>query len=109
MQLYTAYGCSSANQYYPEDSIPSTNKINTEHFAEENCEIDILLDLDESQLQICLVGDISKDKEFKLWGFEDENKLGWVPHFNLCDEGTALRLAEIPISWYGLPKGIDFE
>ena len=54
------------------------------------------------ELKICFVGELTKEKEFKLWEFD--KGLGWVPHFNLYYNNTELRVARIPIEWYGKKK-----
>ena len=51
------------------------------------------------ELKICLVGELTKEKEFRLWGFDEG--LGWVPHINLHTTNTELRIARIPTDWYG--------
>ena len=113
--IHLVYGCSSDSQYYPLRGCThydKANKINTKHFVSSTeFEIDIYLDLEANQLKICLVGELSEDKEVKIWGFEHETKSesGWVPHFNIYWSDTKLRLARIPIEWYGLPKDIEFE
>ena len=52
-----------------------------------------------NELKICLVGELTKEKEFRLWRFDEG--LGWVPHFNLFETNTEIRIARIPIDWYG--------
>ena len=57
------------------------------------------MDIKKNELKIRLVGDLKQENEFRLWGFD--KGLGWVPHFNLYRKGTELRIARIPIEWFG--------
>ena len=88
-----------------------TNKARTHDWNLKIYEIDILLDLEKNELRISVVGEASdsRNQEVRLWGFEEKSPLGWVPHFNMCDPGTSIRIARIPITWYALPKVIKFE
>ena len=81
-------------------SYSCTNGTKTKHFqSKELYEIDIYLDLQKNELKICLVGELTKDKELKSWGLP--KGLGWVPHFNLYYKNTEIRIARIPMEWYG--------
>ena len=103
--LYTAYGISGNNQYY--DKSTSHNKINTNHFhAATN--VDLLLDVDNGKLNLCEVGNRSDTKEAKLWNLPIGNH-GWLPHFNIFGAQIQLRLAKIPVLWYGVQKSNIFE
>ena len=78
------------------------NDINTSHFECVNLEVDLLLDIDDKKLNVCVVGQCAKGKEVKIWDFEVSSK-GFVPYFNLLHVGQQLQCIKIPISWYGVP------
>ena len=78
--------------------------INLQHFAAtEEYEVDILLNIDEKKLNVCVVGQCVEGKEVKIWNFEVSPK-GFVPYFNLYYVGQQLQCIKIPILWYGVPK-----
>ena len=109
MIIKIADGCSCWSHYYPyrDGHYSSTDGISTDHFGSNKlCEVNICLDLEKNELKIYLVGGLSCDKKFRLWGFD--KGLGWVPHFNLYHKKTELRIAEVPIEWYGEQKN-DFQ
>ena len=108
------YGISTESEYFPVPGVDNywdqTNGISTRHLgSQKEFQVDMYLDLKINQLRICLVGELTKNKEIKIWGFGRETFRGWVPHFNLDVAGTEIRLARIPIPSYGLPMAFNFE
>ena len=66
-------------------------------------EVDILLDLDQHKLDICVVG--HNDKMYKMqYGNIPQQQGEYVPHFNVHDLDIQLQIAQIPSSWFGIPK-----
>ena len=55
-------------------------------------------------MDICVVGVNDKQKVAKWWRIAT-NKKGWVPFFNMATKNAEIRVAKIPIEWFG--KQID--
>eukprot|EP01084_Bolivina_argentea_P227717 384634_1 len=107
----------------PSEEFIKCNGSNLMVFCFElNCEIDLLLDVDNGILRLGMVTDRSyRDKcvnmeeickdtnkqifkdEAILWGLPTNDKCkGWVPHCNILSDGAELRIAEIDIQIYGI-------
>ena len=91
------------------------NDIDTKHFRVKKCDIDLLFNVDEGEMKLCVVeGDAVADgKEAVLREIGkskgEENNSGWVPHFNFGSTGKRMcvRLTQIPIEWYGKSIALD--
>eukprot|EP01084_Bolivina_argentea_P169241 293408_1 len=114
-----AYGIGKKeNQWFTSNLFTSNTKIvnhnscKWDRFPTFQCgEIDMLLDADNGQLNICIVGFVQD--EAKLMdlpipnkvkpNYFNENHIGWTPHFICNAPDQQLRIMEIPIECYGKP------
>lgn len=96
------------NNYYPKpkwEYYEHCNRIQMNHLYERmDGEIDMLLDVDKGELELCLVGLIDEAKRPKLWNLPLSMQNGWVPHFNIYQKDNSVRIASIPVSWYGIEQ-----
>ena len=106
----TAWGISQQqSQWYPlrdSDYRKDNNKdkCSKKYFNQlRDGEVDLLLDVDNKTLNICVVGKCDDKHEAKIWNLDD-NENGWVPHLNCYSynhSGHQFRIAKIPNDWYG--------
>merc|ERR1712154_651844 len=106
------WGVSCNGCWYPSLDV-THSKIGTTHFYRPNLEVDILLNLENGELRICVVGMLSEDKEAILYGINQrDNANGWLPHLNIFNNGdgdrydtggSEVRIAEIDPKFYGQP------
>ena len=79
-----------------------------------NCEIDIFLDLDSTEMRMCIVGKTANDSKYAkeaIW-YEVKNKSGWVPHFNFdsfLKNKQKIQIAKVPLEWYGKEAKIEWD
>ena len=69
----------------------------------------MLLDADKGILKFCVVPFVEEKYEAILRKIPIDNDEGYVPHFNLDRRGQNLKIARIPIDWYGKEKSSIFE
>ena len=103
--MYIAFGLASSNRYpknvkTAERYWPHHNKVSVGHFHREQLEIDILLNVDNCELHLCVVGECEDSKIVKLTNLP-KLSTGWVPHFNIFGENDSVRCASMPFEWYG--------
>ena len=102
-----AFGVSKFDeQCYPKHNDrlywPDHEKCNKKYFKElENGEVDILLNLNENTLAICVVGHSEAPYEAKLTNLPKKED-GWVPHLDTNSRDQTLQIAKIPVAWYGV-------
>merc|ERR1719242_80128 len=82
-------------------------------FAENNIEIDILLDADKGSVQFVVVGTLGKmmtarngkkkTGEAIMCQLPTNTDHGWVPYINTftSSQGCELRICKVPADWYG--------
>ena len=110
---HTVYGIKpngvSYQNVYGETNPDRYNGTDTEHFKAEQCDIDLLFNVDEGIMKWCMVeGDAVVDgKEAVLREVgtreNEQNDSGWVPHFvfGANAKHMSVRVTQIPIEWYG--------
>ena len=110
IEYLNLYGIENSNgkNYLPQDPINKTkyqynNDNPTSFFKQKECEIDMLLDIDKGELKFCIVGQYDPQNEIILYNLPKIQN-GWIPQFNLNGKNIELRIAQIPIQWYGIPK-----
>eukprot|EP01084_Bolivina_argentea_P203110 346934_1 len=106
-------GCYSNGSKCNEETIDTTYlQYNGLHI------VDILLDCDNGKLNMQLMNPKcpqQKYEEIKCWNMpckennynNNINFKGYVPHFNVSGNGITMRLAKIPIEWYGIQPSHD--
>ena len=107
-----AYGIGVLHgQWYPKQEPENKNwkhhnNFNWKHFlALRDGEVDILLNIDKCTLSICVVGHLQSGFDAQLMKLPTlETESGWVPHVNTYKYGQQVRVAKIPVTWYGIPK-----
>ena len=82
----TVYGVArsrNTNYYKPHDS--DCNRIDLQHFIQDECAIDMLLDATNGSLRMCVVGMCNEEKEVKINNMPTTKTEGWThgwsPHF----------------------------
>ena len=90
----------SANSYWGS---ASHNKPNDTPFTAKESEVDMLLNVDERKLDLCIVGHNDDKHHVKFWSLPIGQN-GWVPHFNVYYNNTILRIATISPSLFGKQK-----
>ena len=105
---------SPKSNFYKPTFHDKCNKIDLEHFIQDECAIDILLDSTKGTMKMCVVGtledDDGKKREVQIWDMptsETEGwQYGWIPHFmfGTKSKNTELRCMEIYDGWYGIEK-----
>eukprot|EP01084_Bolivina_argentea_P112909 201335_1 len=76
---------------------------NLKCFQQTNVDIDILLNADIGQLNICVVGQCEKGKEVIILNLPTRMLgNGWVPHLVIKERSSLLRIAMMPVSLYGV-------
>ena len=113
----TVYGIKPGGASYHNwrNSRHRYNGTDTGHFKAEQCDIDLLFNVDEGEMKWCVVeGDAVVDgKEAVLREVgtreNEQNDSGWVPHFvfGANAKHMSVRVTQIPIEWYG--KSIMFD
>ena len=102
------YGISGGNYYKKwRPSATNTNKIDLAHFWLKDGEIDIYLDIIESEVKFKVVGlqynnnDNTQKGEAKIFGLTAGKS--WIPYLMMhaSAHNATLRIAEIPIKFYG--------
>eukprot|EP01083_Nonionella_stella_P064474 168036_1 len=98
-----AYGVTYYQQFYPDDSFSVNSQVRCEQFADTTCLIDLYLNADEGTMKLCVVGQLDGG-EPRFHKLPTNTKKGWVPYFvfGTTPMGASLRVAKIPIEWYGL-------
>ena len=99
---------------YPSNA--KHNDFDHKMFYRSRLEVDVLLNLIEGTLRVCIVGTgvlSEPGAEAILYGIDAvENKEGWVPHVNIYNEGmdldmdttgSELRIAELEPAFYSKP------
>ena len=79
-----------------------------------NCEVDMLLDLDNKEFRLCIVGKLESDKEYTEEAILYDIKVfdGLVPHFNFDSfktETQKIQIAKIPLEWHGKESIVDWD
>ena len=71
------------------------------------------LDVDGGKLEFCVVGQTEESKQARLWNLPSKDSeiefKGWVPHFNIFEENDSVKIAYIPVGWYGIEQYDVFE
>ena len=81
----------------------SHNNPTTKHFHVKKCEVDMLLNVDEGKLDLCVVGQNDENHTVKFWDLPI-GQHGWLPHFNIYQDQIQIRIAQIPPSLFGKVK-----
>ena len=99
------FGMANCDQWFPYSSdqvdYQHHNDVSTWFLSRErHCEVDMRLDVKKRQIEWCLVGDADRrrPKLFKL----PRTAHGWVPHINIHDVTTKIRMASIPTDLFGV-------
>lgn len=98
----STYNHSHGKSYFWPLNNRNKNNIDLKVFNGKELDIDMYLDANKGELKFKIVG--NKLTVAEIWKLPiDKDCDGWVPHFNLCEEaqGSELRVAKIPIKWYG--------
>eukprot|EP01084_Bolivina_argentea_P095846 172308_1 len=108
------FGVAYDNQWFPNNRSNfnfKTNRGIDDHdlsgLKKTNIEVDILLNIDKSELCICAVGDRNKT-EAKMWDLP-VYKQGWVPHIVFYVNKSEAKIASIAVDWYGIKKDNIFK
>ena len=84
----------------------SHNNPTTTQFKAKECEVDMLLNVDQGKLDLCVVGQNDENHTITLWDLPI-GQHGWVPHFNIFTSKIQIRIAQIEPSLFGKEqKGI---
>ena len=112
LRCFVVYGMANCDQWFPyEDGVDykKHNDAETWYFSRKvQCAVDMCLDLDKYEIKWSLVGVTGLNgqeapKLFKLPKSKTK-KYGWVPHINVHDQSTEIRVASIPIEQFGIPN-----
>ena len=98
--------------YHPNKWKPKIKHIpKMTHFKKIKCQMDILLNFEEDQLKICLVGLIGNEYEAVIGDINSAVGDGFVPQvcFHRDAYGSQVRIAKIHEQWYGIEGKKIFE
>ena len=95
-----------SGQYYPSRSNHKDDDCRSfSHYKSDDFELDIYLNADEGRMKLGVVDSIEMG-EPRLKNLPLNTSNGWVPYFVFnspigSNLNTTLRIAKIPIEWYG--------
>eukprot|EP01084_Bolivina_argentea_P036565 67623_1 len=100
--------CSQWFPWYPDKGVNTNNAKTDDWKTYDEYEVDILFNVDNGSLSICMVGNCKNYNQAKINGIQTNTKHGFVPNFNFYTGNVSLRVAKIPTDWYSQPKNIEF-
>ena len=76
----------------------------------DNVEIDISIDCDNGILKMVIVGNVGKEKEIYIEGFNNSpnDNIEWIPHLVIGNNSQKFRICAIQSGHYGMPYDIDW-
>ena len=92
------------SDWYPQGAQSNRKNVDLTPFRRD-CEIDMLLNMDEKTLRWCVVGKNEEKHIIKFTNIPLQSN-GYVPHFNVYYTNLEMRLAQIPPSLFGKAKDI---
>mmetsp|Transcript_27800 Transcript_27800/g.45851 ORF Transcript_27800/g.45851 Transcript_27800/m.45851 type:complete len:244 (-) Transcript_27800:27-758(-) len=93
------------NAYWPHHN--GASKLHFQEQCSDGGEVDMLLNVDDCTLQLCVVGMTASGLVPELTKLPNiSNDGGWVLHLSTYASKAQLRVAKIPVEWFGEKRDI---